>query len=79
MRIAKKKVFKNVSFDSGAIKVIAAIVTVTVFSESNCLYRSEVLLFGHVDLQRKPLFGNRKYICGTLPRVWEVILNAISS
>ena len=25
------------------------------------LYRSEILSFGHIDLQRKPLFGNRKY------------------
>ena len=24
------------------------------------LYRSEILSFGHIDLQRKPLFGNRK-------------------
>ena len=37
-----------------------------------CLYGSEILLFGH---QRKPLFGNRKYNWGTLPRVWEVFLN----
>ena len=27
-----------------------------------CLYRSEILSFGHINLQRKPLFGNRKYI-----------------
>ena len=40
-----------------------------------CFYRSEVLLFSHIDLQRKPLFGNSKYIRGKLPRVWEVILN----
>ena len=26
------------------------------------LYRSEILSFGHIDLQRKPLFGNRKYL-----------------
>ena len=45
-------------------------------SESQgCLYRSEVLLFGHIDLQRKPLFGNSKYIWGTLPRVWKIVLD----
>ena len=37
-----------------------------------CLFCSEVLLFGHIDLQRKSLFGNRKYIRGGLPRVWQV-------
>ena len=40
-----------------------------------CLYDSKVILFAHSNLQRKPLFGNRKYNWGTLPRVREVSLN----
>ena len=30
-------------------------------------YRSEVLLFGHIYLHRKPLSDNRKHNYGTLP------------
>ena len=26
-----------------------------------CLYGSTVLLFGHINLHKNPLFGNRKY------------------
>ena len=38
-----------------------------------CFYVSaEVLLFGHINSQRKPLFGNRKYNRGTLPSVGTI-------
>ena len=40
-----------------------------------CLYGSKVLLFGHINLHKKPHFGNRKYNWGTLPRVRQVFLN----
>ena len=49
------QVFKNVSFDPRAIAYFVMTQT------QDCLYRSKVLLFGHIYLQRKPVFGNRKY------------------
>ena len=38
-------------------------------------YSFEVRLFCHIYLNRKLLFCNRKYVEGTLPRVWEVFSN----
>ena len=40
-----------------------------------CLCGSNVILFGHPNLHKKPLFDNRKYNGGTLPRVREVFVN----
>lgn len=42
---------------------------------STYLYSSEVRLFGHIYFYRKPFFGNRKYVEGTIPRVWDLFLN----
>ena len=53
----KFQVFKNVFFDSKAIAALLILLHET----QGSLYRSEILSFGHIDLQRKPLFGNRKY------------------
>ena len=41
----------------------------------DCHYGSKVLLFGYINLHKKPLFDNRKYNWGTLPRVRESFLN----
>ena len=41
----------------------------------DCHYGSKVILFGYFNLHKKPLFDNRKYNWGTLPRVRESFLN----
>ena len=48
------KVFKNVSFDPRAIALWR--------ETQGCFYRSEVLLFSHIYLHKKPLFGKKIYI-----------------
>ena len=40
-----------------------------------CLYGSKVILFGHINVQRKPICGNRKYNWCILPRVREIFLH----
>ena len=40
-----------------------------------CLYGSKVILFGYINLHKKPVFGNKKYNWGTLLIVREVFLN----
>ena len=71
--------FKNASFDSRAIESrdsrFCRLLILLSYEIQGCLYGSEVLLFRHINFQRKPLFGNRKYNWGTLPRVREVFLN----
>ena len=71
--------FKNASFDSRAIESrdsrFYRLLILLSYEIQGCLYGSEVLLFRHINFQRKPLFGNRKYNWGTLPRVREVFLN----
>ena len=71
--------FKNASFDSRAIESrdsrFYRLLILLSYEIQGCLYGSEVLLFRHINFQRKPLFGNRKYNWGTLPRVTEVFLN----
>ena len=60
----KFHVFKNVSFDSRAIAVILGIAYFVMIRNTRLsllLYSSEVLLFGDIDLHKKPVFGSRKY------------------
>ena len=54
----KFQVFKNVSFDPRAIAYFDS----DTKPKAVFRYCFEVLLFGHIVLQRKPLFGKRKYI-----------------
>ena len=57
--------FKNASFDSRAIESrdsrFCRLLILLSYEIQGCLYGSEVLLFRHINFQRKPLFGNRKY------------------
>ena len=57
--------FKNASFDSRAIESrdsrFYRLLILLSYEIQGCLYGSEVLLFRHINFQRKPLFGNRKY------------------
>ena len=49
----KFEVFKNVSFDPRTIAVIAAIAYFVMTQNTTlsfCFYRSDVLLFGHINL-----------------------------
>ena len=73
--------FKNASFDSRAIESrdsrFYRLLILLSYEIQGCLYGSEVLLFRHINFQRKPLFGNRKYNWGTFPRVREVFLNVV--
>ena len=60
----KFHVFKNVAFDSRAIAVILGIAYFVMIRNTRLsllLYSSEVLLFGDIDLHKKPVFGSRKY------------------
>ena len=70
----KFQVFKNVSFDFRAIAVISGI-AYFVIEIQGCLYGSKVPLFGHSNLQRKPLFRHKKYNRVAIQRVREVFLN----
>ena len=71
----KFQVFKNVSFYFRAIVVISGLLILLWHKIHDCLYGSNVSLFDHSNLQRKPHFRNKKYNWGTLPRVREVFLN----
>ena len=53
----KFQVFKNVFLIQKQLQRFLILLHET----QGSLYRSEILSFGHIDLQRKPLFGNRKY------------------
>ena len=54
----KFQVFKNVSFNPRGIAYFDS----DTKPKAVFRYYFEVLLSGHIVLQRKPLFGNRKYI-----------------
>ena len=49
----KFQVLKNVSCDPRAIAVIPVIAYFVMTQTQGCLYRSEVLLFGYINLERK--------------------------
>ena len=51
----KFQVFKNASFNSGAIPVISGLLILLWHEIQGCLYDSEVRLFGHFNFRRKPL------------------------
>ena len=56
----KFHVFKNVSFDSRAIAVILGIAYFVMIRNTRLsllLYGSEVLLFGDIDLHKKPVLA----------------------